>query len=150
MPFCTGHETTTCLRELNASQWMTTTSIFPNQQVFCCQDFKVNSLQQHKECHTSYFPGLQETHGHSTSRLEQDGAARKSKVTSSWREELKMSAGYTPAFVLRLGSSLKWICQEAVRLHQSQQSGANLALTVMILQLQPNGKTWPERLEGTH
>lgn len=143
MPFCTRHETATCPRELNASQRMTTTSIysktstFPNQQVFCCQDFKVNSLQQYKECHTSYFPGLQEARGHSTSRPEWDGAARKSQVTSSWREELKMFAGYTPAFVLRLRSSPKRI----VRLHQSQQNGANLALTVTILQGKPNDKT---------
>ena len=39
----------------------------------------------------------------STSRPEQDGTARKSKVTSSWREELQMFAGYASAFALRLG-----------------------------------------------
>lgn len=49
-------------------------------------------------------PGSAKSHmASSTSRPEWDGAARKSKVMSSWREELQMFARYTPAFTLRQG-----------------------------------------------
>lgn len=53
------------------------------------------------------------------------------------------------AFTLGPRWLLKWTWQEAVRLHQSQRSGANLALAAMIVWLQPNDKTWPESLAGT-
>lgn len=96
------------------------------------------------------------------STMEWDCAIRKSKVTSSWWDELQMFAYLylkyvsvlcgrkpCPAFALWPGWSLKWTCQEAVRLYQSQQSGANLALIAVVLWLQPNDKTWPESLENT-
>lgn len=54
----------------------------------------------------SYKPPPRSAKSHmasSTSTPEWDGASRKSKVMSSWREELQMFAGYAPAFTLRLG-----------------------------------------------
>lgn len=54
----------------------------------------------------SYNPPPRSAKSHmasSTSRLERDGVARKSKVMSSWREKLQMFTVYASAITLRLG-----------------------------------------------